>query len=103
MRSAVTVKGRCRTLLNVQQRVGGDVRDVLVRQPVPHLPAVALGDHESGRAQRFQVLGDQRLCDPESFHQLVHTPWPGSEQVDDRESHRSTESPEQLGRAFEGG
>ena len=90
-------------LLNVQQRVGGDVGDVLVGQPVPHLPAVALSDNEPRCAQCLQVLGNQWLRDPECVHQLVHTPWPGAEQVDDRESHWSTESPEQLGRAFEGG
>ena len=49
----------------VADRVGHDVRDVLVDQGVRDLPAPPGAADHAGPAQHPQVLGDQRLGAPE--------------------------------------
>jgi len=75
-------------LLGVFHRVAQDVGDVLIADAVPNsLPLPAGGDH-AGVSQYPQVLGDQRLGQPELFDELSHGVLSDGEQVHDGSTHR---------------
>jgi len=77
-------------------RIGDDMRDVLVGQRVHGLAAAALHPHQARPAQHPQVLGHQRLAHAETINKLVHEAWLLCQLRDDRQPRWSGQHLEQF-------
>jgi hypothetical protein len=69
------------------------VRDVLVRKRIEGLLATSVARHEADGPEHSQVLGGERLGDPERVDQLVHTSRPFGELENDGEAVGGAECP----------
>ena len=70
-------------LRGVGDGIADDVSDVMVGQGVDDLLAVTFGRQQTGAAQHSQVLGDQRLIEPEALDDLMDPMGPARQEVDD--------------------
>jgi hypothetical protein len=85
----------------MDDRVVGDVGDVLVAQGVGDLATAPLGlDHVTG-AEHTEVLRDEWLRHAERIDELVDAPRLPVELADDGEAVRAGERPQQLCRSVE--
>jgi hypothetical protein len=86
----------------VPDRVQHDVGDVFVGEGVLDLACLAVGRHDARGAQHAQVLGDQRLANPESGNKLVHTPAACSQLTYDAQPHGRRKRLQQFGGCLKG-
>jgi hypothetical protein len=71
--------------------------DVRIGEPVAHLPAVTLGLHDAGRPQHGEVLRHVGLAQAQGGGEAVDLARPGRELVEDLETARMGQRPEDLG------
>jgi hypothetical protein len=71
------------------------IRDQRVSHRVAYADALFAASHDIGRAQDGKLLRDDRLVDTQGFLQLLDAPLPGDQQLQNPDSDRVSESPEE--------